>query len=365
MYAKMRAPLPEDLRVWQVTVDRSTLGSVLDLSADARWAQFINEPLVPGSRNPNLLKSRLFFLRTQNELYGQYFEEFLKVNNLDIKTYDAVVGPEYVRGGKQICLLNKNGIPTPLQERIRGLLRPEEWAKRLTKVLSGQTLPAEEEPIAPKASFPKAIGGLIVSVGLSLLISYISAKLMARINESIIKQRLMLIEPELLSYKFARMIVILDSLSDGHQAFLTSETEYTYMHAPSMSTDAVSYIDSPPMVHLASLSITFQDRSSVVHTTDTPWLGGGTWSDVFTVWASAEVILSKAAIDQYREVQKQLKWYNDMINGHKLAQIDRPRVTSERAELERWIDKAYGKFSDFVPTRRLWTDDGYAQITGT
>src|SRR5262245_47090783 len=62
-YAKIRAPGYKEYRVWQVTVDRQTLGRVLDLTTDPRWVKFMGEPMAPGSTNPNLRKSRLHFLR--------------------------------------------------------------------------------------------------------------------------------------------------------------------------------------------------------------------------------------------------------------------------------------------------------------
>src|SRR5713101_5397897 len=74
-YAKLRAPGYKEYRVWQVTVDRQTLGRVLDLTMDSRWTRFMTEPMVPGSTNPTLKRNRLYFLRIKYELYGQFFEE--------------------------------------------------------------------------------------------------------------------------------------------------------------------------------------------------------------------------------------------------------------------------------------------------
>src|SRR5579862_3287570 len=58
-YAKTRAPGNKNYRVLEVTIDRETLGNVLDLTTDARWTGFMRRPMVPGSTNPNLKKSRL------------------------------------------------------------------------------------------------------------------------------------------------------------------------------------------------------------------------------------------------------------------------------------------------------------------
>jgi hypothetical protein len=170
-YAKVRAPQHKDYRVLQLTVDRQTFGRVLDLTMDSRWQKFMTEPIVPGSTNPNLKKSRLDYLRIKYELYGQYFEEFLRINKIDINSYDAVIGHEYVRGGKQLCLLHKNGMPTPLQARIRALLRPERWAARLAKVAGRWTPARTGTPVPRTISYLRAVGGTIVSVGIALFLA--------------------------------------------------------------------------------------------------------------------------------------------------------------------------------------------------
>jgi hypothetical protein len=188
---------------------------------------------------------------------------------------------------------------------------------------------------------------------------------MQKINDGIIKQSLALIEPEMQRYKAARMIMILDNLADGEKAFLFSEMEYEYSHTPNGDTQNPSYLDTPPSVHLAALSIISRDLSSVTHTLDTPFLSGGLWSDIYAVKSSAEVQVSKEVVSQYKEVKKQLKWYDDTLKAHGLLEVDRQRLIQERSQLERWMEKAYGKFSDFAPMPALWTRDGYAQITGT
>jgi hypothetical protein len=58
-------------------------------------------------------------------LYGQYFNEFLRVNKLDLSAYDAVIAPQYVRGGKQLCILSHNGRGAKLQAGGRAMLRPD------------------------------------------------------------------------------------------------------------------------------------------------------------------------------------------------------------------------------------------------
>jgi hypothetical protein len=59
-----------------------------------------------------------------NENYGRFFEQFVRVNKIRIKEYDAVIGPECVRGGSQLAILHEDGRPSPLAIKIRGRLRP-------------------------------------------------------------------------------------------------------------------------------------------------------------------------------------------------------------------------------------------------
>jgi hypothetical protein len=46
------------------------------------------------------------------------FNGFVHENAIDIEAYDTVIGPEYVRGGNQICIRNPE-----IAEHIRALLR--------------------------------------------------------------------------------------------------------------------------------------------------------------------------------------------------------------------------------------------------
>jgi hypothetical protein len=69
-YAKTRAPGDKSWQVLEVTVERQSLGNVLDLTMDSRWQKFMTEPMFPGTNNPHLNKGRLDHLRIKYELYG-------------------------------------------------------------------------------------------------------------------------------------------------------------------------------------------------------------------------------------------------------------------------------------------------------
>src|SRR5262249_5586554 len=157
-------------RVWWVAVDRSSLGSVLDLTMDSRWSRFMNEPIHKGGN------SRLYYLKIKHELYDQFFREFLTLNKIDIKKFDAGIGPEYNVGGKQLAILHKNGLATSLNRRIRGLFRLTTSLVRWTKVTAGAkpTITIKIRPgSGPKIRFLKGVGGFAAGVGITILLSYL------------------------------------------------------------------------------------------------------------------------------------------------------------------------------------------------
>jgi hypothetical protein len=106
--------------VFTINIERGELGNVLDLNSDPRWQQFLRNPQVPG--RPELTPENL--IKMANENYGRFFEHFVRENKIRIKEYDAVIGPEFVRGGSQLAILHKDGRPSPLAIKIRGRLRP-------------------------------------------------------------------------------------------------------------------------------------------------------------------------------------------------------------------------------------------------
>lgn len=115
MYAATRAANPREQRVLAVSVDRASIGRVLDLSSDSRWDKFLNDTSDPMLVN----RSRKQLIMGHHEKYGHFFEEFLKKYNIKLSSYDAVIGPELVRGGNQMCVLHKNGRPSNLSTRLR------------------------------------------------------------------------------------------------------------------------------------------------------------------------------------------------------------------------------------------------------
>jgi hypothetical protein len=99
-YASDRAGDSKELQqVLRGDIPRGDLGRVLDLTGDSRWRDFSQRPLYPEGPTPESL-----IRGPGNENYWKFFQSFLQENNLRLEDYDAVIGPEYVRGGTQVCL---------------------------------------------------------------------------------------------------------------------------------------------------------------------------------------------------------------------------------------------------------------------
>ena len=315
LYAKTRA-LKSATQQWQVVevkVERQSLGRVLDLTMDSRWHKFMTEPMFPGMNHPDLLKSRRDHLKIKHELYAEFFKEFQTKNKIDINGYDAVIGPEYVRGGKQLNILHKNGLPTKLNTRIRALFRP-----RMANFA-----------FKPASNWPRVIGGAVINLGIGLLITYVANKLTQRTNDSIIRQRMEEFRPELEKFSAAVRADVVDRLANGEGAYVSAYIELDFDMIPNHDWQNPGYITGPPLVHIASLTVTSKDMSDtpVKHTKDNPGLlSGGTWQDLHYFWISCKPSVEKDEVERYSAILQQLKWCMDTLKNPNIADSDRSLI---------------------------------------
>jgi hypothetical protein len=164
-------------RVLTANIDRSTLGRVLDLTKDPRWTKYMNEPVVPElpGRTPS---SILGFNETKvnralNEQYDHFFKHFLEKHTVDMNDFDSVIGPELVRGGKQLCILDTHGESVALQSSVRSLLRPvPSSADTMTIEVTSLRFP----PVSRVAPVLKTLGASVGMMGFGLLVTYLRAK---------------------------------------------------------------------------------------------------------------------------------------------------------------------------------------------
>ncbi len=100
-YAVTRAgDKPLTARLRSVAIESERLGRVLDLTQDIRWQTFLKSRGTPWSPTNEEL------IRQANENYSGLFDQFARINKIPIQDYDAIKGPEFVRGGTQICIRN-------------------------------------------------------------------------------------------------------------------------------------------------------------------------------------------------------------------------------------------------------------------
>jgi hypothetical protein len=347
-YAKTRAKGEAPWQVVEVRVERQSLGRVLDLTMDPRWLKFMTEPMFPGMNHPDLKKSRLDHLRIKYELYDQFFKEFQKANKIDIKEFDAVIGPEYVRGGKQLCILHKNGLPTKLNIRIRSLFR-----SRMANFA-----------FKPPSNWPRAIGRALISIGIGLVIAYVVSKITQRINDSVIRQKMEEFLPEFEKFAAAMRVNIVDRLAHGEGAYVSAYIELDFDMIPNQDWLNPDYLTGPPLVHIAGLTVTATDVSNtpVKHTKDKPGLlSGGTWQDLHYFWISCKPPVEKEEVERYRAILERIKWCEDTLKSPNIAESDRSLIEKERIELKQSLDEPYPPIN-YKPNRVFWTEDAYSDM---
>lgn len=363
-YARIRGnAAPENYRIFTVPIERNSLGNVLDLTNDARWMRFMGEPI-----HPRLTMNRLTIIRGQHELYGQYFNEFLGKYNINIKTYNAVVGPEYVRGGKQLCILSNSGLGARLQARVLALLRPEPWAARLYKVTGqkGPYRPAAWYSTEESAGAPtkltrtlrgaKAVGQGIILAALPLLIAYLQQALVNKYhNEPELRKGMARLQSEIDRYVNARIPMLLDALGSSGVAYLTTAIEVKYQQSfnPTMPHGGVETAWVLTHVLLDSIYIGSTNQNGTKRKDDFD-LG-----HTFTQTTSSPLTAPQEDVDDYRDRIKQLDWYDETLRNPNLLPSDVEKLHEEKETLRKTVD-----FGDFQPDRTLWTSDGYANMTG-
>ena len=150
-------------QVFSVSVERSQLGSVLDLTKDQRWSTFMARRASPSSPTFEQI------IRTVgNENYGRFFDAFVSENRIQLRDFDAVIGPEMVRGGTQMCLLNRGGRMTPSAVQLRQQMR---LVPRGANGLS-ISIPSVEAPISlqPNSRLRRVAGNQAAVAGLGMMI---------------------------------------------------------------------------------------------------------------------------------------------------------------------------------------------------
>jgi hypothetical protein len=161
-------------QLFRADLDPSKLGKVLDLRTDPRWARFASSPSHPGSTmtNADLMKIP--------DNYPEMFNAWARENGIKVGDYDAIIGPEYVRGGSQICIRNPAA-----QAQVRAAMKPIAVAAEsaaLEGAAAGEATGAETGTAAGLRAGGKAgsavrgIGGALVGIVIGIAIGWLAAK---------------------------------------------------------------------------------------------------------------------------------------------------------------------------------------------
>ena len=166
-YAALRAGEKTTPQLFKIDLERGALGRVLDLTKDARWTEFMRRPAFPGGPTQRSL------IEMANENYWSFFRAFLAENKLTLADFDAVIGPEFVRGATQICIRNPE-----LQAQFRANMVPVPLAGEATAaparpaVVEPVVAPAEPAVAEPASAKPTSgVGNAIVANGASLALT--------------------------------------------------------------------------------------------------------------------------------------------------------------------------------------------------
>jgi hypothetical protein len=237
-YAQLRSSGPVNQRVYSVKIDRSSL-RVLDLTTDPRWQQHV-KPVEQ-------------YIKQANENYGRTFESFIKTHKINLSQYDAVIGPDYVRGGKQMCLLFKNGQPTRLHIMIRKTF--QSLTPVTTRVRSWLPKINIKARSVRMVAGIKAAGPILIEFSITILLSLLQAWLERKMMRQKIEEGLKELEPKIndqldkLKPNIAKLQLRLDK---GEKVFANVTIEVHYIPM-SLGPGRASYTE--PKVRLADIQI--------------------------------------------------------------------------------------------------------------
>jgi hypothetical protein len=349
VYAQRRAKSPADQRVWMVTVDRQSLGRVLDLTTDHRWQSFMTD-----TKDKMLLgKSRISYLKIKQELYGQFFEEFLSKNKINITAFDAVIGPEYNLGGKQLCILHKNGVPTKLSSRLRALFRPStsvvRWEKTPGTNQSVMVVEIEVPPGGGKIRFLKGVGGFVLSVGVTTLLLYLFGKLMASITEkqyqAILERELRDLDPEIQKGIDACKRRVFEILRSGQHAYANVKVAVWYFITTSADDGpgSATSIQSIPAVKLIWVNVYDYKRDDPGKEKEHDNFMHNVETHIVPYILTSELTIPQEEVDRYSAAIEELEWYDSTLNNPNLSPPDVTRLRDERRALDEKVRKVYGE----------------------
>lgn len=349
VYAARRATSPDGKQVFTVTLNRASLGRVLDLSSDPRWHQFMTDRSEPAFRK----QSRLDFLKIKQELYGQFFNEFVRRYKIEPESHDAVIGPEYNLGGRQLCILHKNGLPSKLQVRVRALFRLASPGGKPT--VGGETVPLRTSAGPPPVRLPTS-GPLVgrfraglrisvrvgVAVGVTVLLQLVADWIWEYIDKLHLEKALDKLQP-VIDEKLAaytQKSLALTSVGRVPYANIVLKVEIF------SGTPAGVSVRTPPVVSLTDVSVTHTKLEGAGAPKSQYIPGSAGNLTAYPLFLSAPLSFPKERVDLFRNAINELYWYENVLDDRDgvLDRSDVERLSREKREREVWMEAAFGPF---------------------
>ena len=296
-YADLRADDPAARRVYSVVIDPSSL-RVLDLTTDARWQKDLKmvEPSI----------------KLANVNYGRVFKNFVTANRINLDEYDAVIGLDYVRGGRQICILYRGGRPMDLPNVVRGNFRPEPI---------GTELPLDSDSIVrrmPNGSSGFGEGLTIVGFGIAeLALSFLAAKLQESVTRSWLDRQTKELQPEIWRQIQDHNAAVANLQSQGKKAYANIIIE---IQSSVTRASEIGPVQDVPIVKLKQVEISSEDLSIDRGVTERKEYGVMAWEyrqyiySVQVALSPAEVNLFKALMLEYQFIDQQTNLYPSDTN---------------------------------------------------
>jgi len=352
VYAARRATTPDGRRVYVVTVERASLGRVLDLSLDARWSHFMNDT----SDKYHMGKSRLDYVKIKHEIYGKYFNDFLALHKIDIKSYDAVIGPEYNLGGNQICILHKNGLKTKLHERVRALFRLVTLSGPKAQAPVGQKPGPVQLPKGqlPKGQLPKlrvraglrTVARTGVAMGTTILLAWVWTKVREwlGIDEMLLDMNLKRLEPEIETELAKHTQKAIALLSVGRPAYGNVQLKvFTVDQAHPEGTNIPIRV---VMAYLTSVSVSHMKVEGAGNPQRETKEERNHLQTAFSypLFVSLPLSFPQEQVDLFRSAIDELYWYEEVLANPFLHKSDVDRLLTEKREREQWMEETFGLF---------------------
>lgn len=335
VYASERAPRPQDRRIYSVSIDRGTM-RVLDLTTHPEWQKLMQMRL-PNGDTPEMMLRR----QPAAQEYEKWFNSFLKTNKIDLNQYDAVIGPEYRNGGKQLAILSKKGKVPPLHTKIRRMFRqvrpiPARMRSSIPKINIKTRMIRIAGGIRGFSGSP--VGQIAVVVIFTLIKRWLDKKALERNIEKELKK----IEPEItdklekLKPDIARFQLKLDK---GEKIFANITTEI-HWSTKSLGAGRGSYLDADVYlrdVDISTKDLNFERSYNHMHTSE--YANHPEYScKVDQYVQSVEVeVYSEEEIERFRDLSYEyLSYYRKlMIDPHN------PVLVKETTLLRQEIVEAY------------------------